>query len=101
MAALTMPPAAFGAVTFPDGVASGDVTQSRAILWTRVANTTGNGQIHVRGWTNSSLRGKKAFQGKMKPSAARDNTLKIDVTGLKPNTQYFYRFDKDESFSPV
>jgi len=100
-AALTMPSAASGQVTFPDGVASGDVTQTRAILWTRVANTTGNGQIHVRGWTNSSLRGKKAFQGKMKPSAARDNTLKIDVTGLKPNTQYFYRFDKDESFSPV
>jgi alkaline phosphatase D len=101
MAAFTMPSAAFGAVTFPDGVASGDVTQSRAILWTRVANTTGNGQIHVRGWTNSSLKGKKAFQGKMKPSAARDNTLKIDITGLKPNTQYFYRFDKDDSFSPV
>jgi len=39
-AALTMPSAAFGAVTYPDGVASGDVTQTRAILWTRVAGLT-------------------------------------------------------------
>ena len=37
VAALMSPSAAFGAVTFPDGVSSGDVTQSRAILWTRVA----------------------------------------------------------------
>jgi alkaline phosphatase D len=95
VAALMSPSAAFGAVTFPDGVASGDVTQTRAILWTRVAGLTTPEQIKVEGWTNSSLSGPKAFTGKFKPTAARDWTAKIDVTGLQPGTQYWYQFKKD------
>jgi alkaline phosphatase D len=101
MAALTMPSAAFGAVTFPDGVSSGDVTQSRAILWTRVAGLTTPEQIKVEGWTNSSLSGPKAFNGKFKPTADRDWTVKIDVTGLQPGTQYWYQFKKDADSSDV
>jgi alkaline phosphatase D len=100
VATLTTPSAAF-AVTFPDGVSSGDVTSSRAILWTRVAGLTTPQQIKVEGWTNSSLRGKKAFKGKFKPTAARDWTVKIDVTGLQPGTQYWYRFKKDDALAPV
>jgi 3-phytase/alkaline phosphatase D len=99
MAALTMPSAAFGQVTFPDGVASGDVTTSRAILWTRVAGLTTPQQIKVEGWTNSSLSGPKAFKGKFKPTAVRDWTVKIDVTGLQPDTQYWYQFAKDADVS--
>ena len=99
MAALTMPSAAFAQVTYPDGVASGDVTQTRAILWTRVAGMTTPEQIKVEGWTNSSLSGPKAFKGKFKPTAARDWTVKIDVTGLQPGTQYWYQFKKDADAS--
>ncbi len=87
-----------GAVSFPDGVASGDVTSSRAILWTR-ADTAEN--YKVDGWTNASLTGPKAFKGKMKTDASRDFTLKIDVTGLTPNTQYWFRFSKDADVSDV
>jgi alkaline phosphatase D len=87
-----------GTVHFTDGVASGDVTSTRAILWTRVDVAD---VIKVEGWTNSSLSGPKAFQGKYKTSAGRDDTVKIDVTGLTPNTQYWYRFRKDEDFSPI
>ena len=47
VAALTMPAVASAQVTFPDGVASGDVTQSRAILWTRVAGLTEPAQVKV------------------------------------------------------
>jgi alkaline phosphatase D len=82
-------------------VASGDVTQTRAILWTRVAGLTTPEQIHVEGWTNSSLSGPKAFKGKFKPTAARDWTVKIDVTGLEPGTQYWYQFKKDADVAPV
>lgn len=99
VAALMSPSAAFGQVTYPDGVASGDVTQTRAILWTRVAGLTTPEQIKVEGWTNSSLSGPKAFKGKFKPTAARDWTVKIDVTGLQPGTQYWYRFQKDADVS--
>ena len=91
-------PASAGAVQFPDGVASGDVTSNRAVLWTRVDVAE---NIKVEGWTNSSLSGPKAFKGKMKTSAARDNTVKIEVTGLQPSTQYWYQFQKDADVSPV
>jgi len=98
MLAALLVPAQAGAVTFPDGVASGDVTSTRAVLWTRADTAT---NIKVEGWTNAALSGPKAFQGKMKTSAARDLTVKIDVAGLTPNTQYWYRFKKDEDLAPV
>jgi alkaline phosphatase D len=97
LAALVVPAQA-GAVTFPDGVASGDVTSTRAVLWTRVDTAT---NIKVEGWTNAALSGPKAFQGKFKTSAARDYTVKIDQGGLTPNTKYWYRFKKDEDLAPV
>src|ERR671922_3013290 len=88
-------PASTGAATatFPDGVASGDVTSTRAILWTR---TDIADNIKVEVFDNAALQPPKVFQGKMKTSAARDFTVKIDAAGLKPNTQYWYRFRKDE-----
>ena len=97
LAALVVPAQA-GAVSFPEGVASGDVTSTRAVLWTKTDTAT---NIKVEGWTNAELSGPKAFQGKMKTSAARDHTVKIDQGGLTPNTQYWYRFKKDEEVSDV
>jgi alkaline phosphatase D len=91
-------PAAASAVQFPDGVASGDVTSTRAILWTRV-DVADNIKVEV--FNNAALQPPKVFQGKLKTSAARDLTVKIDAAGLKPNTQYWYRFRKDEDVSPV
>ena len=97
LAALVVPAQA-GAVAFPEGVASGDVTSTRAVLWTKTDTAT---NIKVEGWKNAALSGPKAFQGKMKTSAARDLTVKIDQGGLTPNTQYWYRFKKDEEASDV
>lgn len=78
------------AQSFPQGVASGDVTSTSAILWTRVE---GGGQAKVEVWNNPGLTGKKAFQRNVpQTSAASDFTVKIDATGLSPNTTYFYRF---------
>jgi phosphodiesterase/alkaline phosphatase D-like protein len=78
-----------GAVSFPDGVASGDVKSSRAILWTR-ADTAG--EYRVQGWLNPTLSGPKNFEKKGKTDADRDFTVKIDASGLKPNIQYWFRF---------
>ena len=91
-------PAAASAVQFPDGVASGDVTSTRAILWTRV-DVADNIKLEV--FNNAALKPPKVFKGKLKTSAARDLTVKIDAAGLKPNTRYWYRFKKDEDASPV
>jgi alkaline phosphatase D len=91
-------PASAGAVQFTDGVASGDVTSTRAILWTRV-NVADNIKVEI--FNNAALHPPKVFQGKMKTSAARDLTVKIDAAGLKPDTQYWYQFKKDADVSPV
>lgn len=90
------------AQVFTDGVASGDVTSTGAILWTRV---DGGGQAKVEVWNNPGLTGKKAFQRNTQATAARDFTVKIDATGLTPNTTYFYRFkhetESGTELSPV
>jgi alkaline phosphatase D len=91
-------PASAGAVQFTDGVASGDVTSTRAILWTRV-NVADNIKVEI--FNNAALHPPKVFQGKMKTSAARDLTVKIDAAGLKPDTQYWYQFKKDADVSPA
>jgi alkaline phosphatase D len=95
--ALTVPAVA-GAVQFTDGVASGDVTSTRAILWTRV-DVADNIKVEI--FNNAALQAPKVFQGQFKTSAARDFTVKIDATGLQPNTQYWYRFKKDLDVSSV
>ena len=97
-------PASTGAATatFTDGVASGDVTSTRAILWTRVDRADANLKVEV--WPNAScLVGQKAFQkSNIRSSAANDFTVKVDALGLQPGTEYCFRFRRgDESFGPV
>ena len=92
-----------GPPVFTDGVASGDVTSSSAILWTRIDRNT---SVKVEVWNNPQLKGKKAFQKTVpQVSGERDFTVKIDATGLAPNTAYSYRFKHDDadgaSFSEV
>lgn len=94
---------ASGVPVFTDGVASGDVTATGAILWTRIDRDT---NVKVEVWTNPQLQGMKAFQ-KTVPhtSPSHDFTVKVDATGLTPGTTYYYRFKHDDadgaSFSPV
>jgi len=87
--AATMPvvwllsPATAAAESFSNGVASGDVTSTSAILWTRV---DGGGQAKVEVWDNAALTGKKAFQRNMpSTSVGSDFTVKIAATGLASN----------------
>jgi alkaline phosphatase D len=97
-----MVPASAGAATpvFTHGVASGDATDSRAILWTRVDQRA---TVKLEVWPNSScLKGKKAFQATRQSLAARDFTIKVDATNLTPGTDYCYRFRQgNQSFSAV
>jgi 3-phytase/alkaline phosphatase D len=82
-----------GAISFQGPVASGDVSSSRAIVLAH-ADTAEN--YKVEGWTNPSLSGPKAFKGKTKTDASKGYALKVDVTGLQPNTDYWFQFKKDE-----
>jgi phosphodiesterase/alkaline phosphatase D-like protein len=91
-----------GTAAFTHGVASGDVTSSRAILWTRVDRPGANIKVEV--WPNSScLKGQKVFQrANLRSLTARDFTIKVDATGLAAGTEYCYQFRRGNlEVSPV
>jgi len=78
---------------FYHGVASGDPTAHSVILWTRVTDST-LVDIPVN-WVVGTDTGlvNIVATGSAVALAARDHTLKVDVTGLQPNTHYYYRFN--------
>jgi alkaline phosphatase D len=88
---------------FDWGVASGDPLQDRVILWTRYAGGADKAGGRVR-W---EVADDPAFQsvaarGEAAATAARDFTVKVDATGLKPGHDYYYRFRSDGGVvSPV
>ncbi len=81
-----------GAPVFRHGVASGDPRSDRVLLWTRVSG--GTGEVPVR-WTLSATPAftRIVARGETRTGAARDFTVKVDVTGLAAATTYYYRFE--------
>jgi len=82
-----------GPATFEHGVASGDPLHDRVVLWTRVTAPGAKTPVGVR-WDVAVDPDFKTIvkQGHATADAARDFTVKVDVVGLKPATDYFYRF---------
>ena len=106
----TLPLAACGggdddapAVQFAHGVASGDPLADRVMLWTRVTPPADfSAEIPVQ-WEVASDAAFASIvaRGEVRTSAARDYTVKVDATGLKPATAYHYRFKAFETSSPT
>jgi len=88
---------------FYHGVASGDPTETSVILWTKLTLE--------RSWTKPvevayivSLKSDCSApvkEGTITAQAINDFTVKVDVQGLNPGTQYYYRFTFDGKNSPV
>ena len=87
---------------FRHGVASGDPLADRVILWTRVTPPSATGSQSVS-W--QVARDPKFSQivsrGETPTGAARDFTVKVDVTGLEPGTAYYYRFESLSARSAI
>ena len=85
---------------FKHGVASGDPHPTSVILWTRVTPTpdatAGSGvgpRVAVRWQVAKDRRFSDIVaKGSFTTSAARDHTVKLEATGLRPRTTYYYRF---------
>jgi alkaline phosphatase D len=77
---------------FYHGVASGDPLQDRVIIWTRV---TTNDAIVTVDWKMATDTGFNNIvqSGTTTTDASKDYTVKVDVTGLQPDTWYYYRFE--------
>ncbi|MFF4208333.1 alkaline phosphatase D family protein [Streptomyces sp. NPDC001796] len=94
---------------FLHGVASGDPLPDGVLLWTRVTPTaegtpgSGLGPDTEVSWV---LAKDKAFtaivaKGSVTATAASDHTVKADVRGLEPATDYWFRFSAGATDSPV
>lgn len=79
---------------FRHGVASGDPLGDRVILWTRVTPAPGT-QAAAVSWrlARDPRLSQVVARGEAQTGAARDFTVKVDVTGLEPGTTYYYRFE--------
>lgn len=79
---------------FYHGVASGDPLSDRVIIWTRVTpdDFTSIVPVSYKMATDTAMSNVVA-QGSMLTDANRDFTVKFDVTGLDPDTYYYYEFE--------
>jgi alkaline phosphatase D len=75
---------------FALGVAAGDVTDTAAILWTR-ADAPGAIRLSVG---NDPSFDEVLATVEIEATTAADLTVKADVTGLSPGTQYYYCFKR-------
>ncbi len=75
------------ASTFPFGVASGDVTHDRVVLWTKVARP---GDV-VR-WECATVDGAVVHRGEA-PSDPVTGSVHVGIDGLEPGVRNRYRFE--------
>ncbi|QBJ90106.1 alkaline phosphatase [Streptomyces seoulensis] len=101
--------AATAAPVFGHGVASGDPLPDGVLLWTRVTPVpealpgSGIGPDTEVGWTVARDKGftDVVATGSTTATAATDHTVKADIRGLKPGTDYWFRFTSGGTGSPV
>ncbi|HXH18640.1 MAG TPA: alkaline phosphatase D family protein [Chitinophagales bacterium] len=97
---LTLLLAAISAITFAQdpmlapfyhGVASGDALADRVVIWTRVSDATGTLSVDWKMATDTLLSD-VVQSGTAATDSSRDYTVKVDVSGLQPDTWYYYQF---------
>jgi alkaline phosphatase D len=103
VAAPTLSEAQSAEVEFQHGVASGDPLADRLIIWTRASPASAGAKRVPVGWVVAEDAGftRLAASGSVETGPERDYTVKIDVAGLKPGRDYWYRFTAGARTSPV
>src|SRR4051794_16149260 len=76
---------------FADGIISADPTPNSIALWTRLTGTESSGSVLVEIARDDDFR-KVVSSQKIRTNASVNHAVKAQVKGLKPHTQYFYRF---------
>ncbi|MGV9338279.1 alkaline phosphatase D family protein [Streptomyces sp. NPDC003688] len=101
--------AATAAPVFAHGVASGDPLPDGVLLWTRVTPTpealpgSGVGPDTDVSWVVARDKALTSVvaTGSTTATAAADHTVKADIRGLAPATDYWFRFSSGGTDSPV
>lgn len=86
---------------FYHGVASGDPLGDRVIIWTRVTPDSGFAGAASVEWRMALDTGMTQIvqSGTHTTHDSVDYTVKVDVTGLNPNTYYYYEFTYNQKHS--
>jgi len=95
-----------GPVAFAHGVASGDPGLTYAVFWTRVTPqqaTAGDIAVELEVAADPDFKTLVRTTTGLRARASRDWTVKhdLDGQGLKPGTDYWYRFKSGGIVSPV
>lgn len=86
---------------FYHGVASGDPTSTSVIIWTRITpNTDAVQNVNWKVCTDTAMQNIVAT-GTATTDLTKDYTVKVDVTGLSPQTTYYYYFESNNAYSIV
>lgn len=99
LSAASAGPASAAPAPFQHGVASGEPAATSVLLWTRL---TGVGEASGlwRVARDPQMRD-VAAQGEFTARAERDFTIKVELAGLQPGTDYWYQFEAAGAASPV
>ena len=87
---------------FDCGVASGDPTHDRVMIWTRLdmGKTSAPQRVRWQVAKDKNMR-RLVAEGVAETDAARDFTVKVDVGGLEAGRSYYYRFTHGETHSRI
>ncbi len=86
---------------FYHGVASGDPLPDRVIIWTRITvDNPGAVDVNWRFGTDT-LFSNTVASGTVTTDETKDYTVKVDVTGLQPDTWYYYEFNNSGRYSLI
>ncbi|MBE2245680.1 MAG: alkaline phosphatase D family protein [Candidatus Competibacteraceae bacterium] len=79
---------------FYHGIASGDPLPDRVMIWTRITLDPPVTPVTVS-WrmATDTLFTNIVASGTAQTDVIRDYTIKVDVTGLQPNSWYYYQFE--------
>ena len=100
-AQVTLPENMYGDTAYAPfywGVASGDPVPDGAVIWAKVA-TTLTPAIQTQTWEVSADQSFTNIleTGSVDALSANDNCVRVEVSGLQPNTHYYYRFTDNQS----
>lgn len=80
---------------FYHGIASGDATQDKVIIWTRITTDQDVARVTWRIATDTLFQN-VVDEGVFETDGSRDYTVKVDVQDLEEDTWYFYEFEDEE-----
>lgn len=76
------------AAGFPQGIASGDVTSTGAVIWVRAEDRA---RVRVEYGTRRDLSDARTARAARRATEESDYTAQVRLSGLEPDTEYHYR----------